>query len=164
MKSRLMDHIRLIFLFTVIYVILSENMNGLTVGLGVIAGSVAIILTNKILEIDYVKMFQINSRLILTYFWVILRDTYVMGFDTIIRIFKGNIKPNFIHYRSDLNDELLTVLLANAITMPPGTITVDRKGNEMTVLTVGFEKDEFCKTTYHTIEKLLKRFDIEKKR
>jgi len=156
-----MAHGRLIFLFTVIYVILNEEINLLTVGLGVLAGGVAILLTNKILEIDYVKMFQINFWLVLMYFWIILRDTYVAGFDTIIRTFKGDINPNLIHYRSDLNDEFLTVLFANAITMPPGTITVDRDGNDMTILTVGFEKDEFCKTTHETIERLFKRFDTK---
>ena len=159
MKSRLFDHVRLVFLFTVIYVILSENISFLTIGLGIISGSVAILLTNKILEIDYVEMFQVNFWLVLTYFWIIIRDTYVMGFDTIVRTFKGNIKPNFIPYRSELHDEFLIVLLANAITMPPGTITVDRDGNEMTILTVGYEKNEFRKTTNDKIEKLIKKFD-----
>jgi len=159
MKSRLMEHVRLSFLFTVIYVILNENVNLLTVGLGVISGVAAIFLTNKILEIDYVEMFHINMWLVLMYFWIIIRDTYVMGFDTIVRIFKGNIEPNYISYRSELNDEFLTVLLANAITMPPGAITVDRDGHDMTVLTVGFEENEFRKSTKDQIEKLFVKFD-----
>ena len=154
-----MDHIRLVFLFTIIYVILNENLNFLTVGLGVFSAVAAIVLTNKILEIDYVEMFHINLWLVLIYFWIIIRDTYVAGFDVIIRIFKGNIKPNFIAYRSDLNDEFLTVLLANAITFPPGAITVDRDGDDMTILTVGYDKKEFRKTTNDKIEKLLKQFD-----
>ena len=157
-----MDHVRLSFLFTFIYVILNENISLLTLGLGVVSSVAAIFLTNKILEIDYVEMFHINLWLVLTYFWIIIRDTYVAGFDVIIRIFKGNIKPNFINYSSHLNDEFLTVLLANAITMPPGAITVDRDGDEMTILTVGYKKDEFRKTTNDKIEKLLKRFDSTK--
>ena len=158
-NHKIMDHVRLIFLFTIIYVILNETLSWLTVGLGVASGFAAIFLTNKILEIDYVEMFHINMWLVLIYFWIIIRDTYTMGFDTIIRIFKGDIKPNYINYRSDLKDEFLTVLLANAITMPPGAITVDRDGNDMTILTVGFEKHAFRKTTNDTIERLLAKFD-----
>ena len=155
-----MLHVRLIFLFTIINVTLNENISLLTVGLSIVAGISAIILTNKILEIDYVEIFHLNLWIVLTYFWIMIRDTYVMGFNVIIRTLKGNIKPNFIDYRSDLNDELLTVLLANAITMPPGAITVDREGNDMTILTIGFEKDEFRKSTKDKVERLLKRYDI----
>jgi len=159
MRSRLMSHIYLTFLFTIIYVILNENLSLLTVSLGVASGAAAIWLTNKILEIDYVRMFRINFWLVLAYFWIIIRDTYVVGFGVIIRIFKGDIKPNFIEYRSKLSNEFLTVLLANAITMPPGSITVDRDGNDMTILTVGFEEEAFRTSTQNKIEKLFERFD-----
>ena len=161
MKSKLMDYVRLSFLFTLIYVILNENLSLLTVGLGVGSGVSAILLTNKILEIDYVEMFHINLWLVLTYFWIIFRDTYVMGWDTIVRTVKGEIKPNFFSYRSELNDEFLIVLLANAITMPPGTVVVDRNGNEMTILSVGIKEEDFIKETREKIEPLFKRFDSE---
>ena len=154
-----MYHIRLSFLFTIIYVILNENVSFLTVGLGIASGISAIVLTNKILEIDYVEMFHINMWLVLTYFWIVIRDTYIMGFNVILRTFKGDIKPNFINYRSHLNDEFLTVLLANAITMPPGAIAVDRDGDDMTILTVGFSKEAFRKTTNDKVEQRFKRFD-----
>ena len=154
-----MDHIRLVFLFTIIYVILNENLSLLTVGLGMFSAGSAIVLTNKIFEIDYVEMFHINLWLVLVYFWIIIRDTYVAGFDVMVRTFKGDITPNFIPYRSDLDDEFLTALLANAITMPPGAIAVDRHGNQMTILTVGYDKHEFRQTTNDKIEKWFKRFD-----
>jgi len=140
-------------------VVLSESFSLLTVVLGILSGGAAIWLTNKILDIDYVEMFHIDLWLVLTYFWIIVRDTYVVGFAVIVRMFKGEIKPNFIEYRSNLNDEFLTVLLANAITMPPGAITVDRDGDDMTILTVGYTEEAFQKTTNETIEKLFKPFD-----
>jgi len=154
-----MDHVRLIFLFTVFYVILYLIFGLVTVGFGVASGVAAIFLTNKILEIDYVEMFHINLWLVLVYFWIIIRDTYTMGFSVIVRTLKGDVKPNFISYRSGLNDEFLTVLLANAMTMPPGAIAVDREGDDMTILTVGFEEEAFRKMTHDKVERLLKRFD-----
>lgn len=161
-KHKVRDHLRLIFLFTIIYIVLNEALSPLIVALGVMSGCVAILLTNKILEIDYVEMFHINMWLVLVYFWIILRDTYVAGFDVLVRTLTGNIKPNFITYKSQLKDEFLTVLLTNAITMPPGAITVDREGSEMTILTVGYEEKEFCKVTCDKIERLLKKFDNTK--
>jgi len=156
-----MLHVRLSFMFTIIYMILNENVSLLTAGLGVASAVSAIFLTNKILEIDYVEIFHLNLWIVLAYFWIIIRDTYLVGFNVIIRTLKGDIRPNFINYRSDLKDELMTVLLANAITMPPGAITVDRVGNNMTILTVGFDRDEFRKATNEKVEGLLRRFDID---
>lgn len=161
MRNRFTDHVRLIVLFTLIYVILNENLSVLTVSLGIISGSVAIWLTNKILDIDYVEMFHINLWLILTYFWIIIRDSYVAGFQMTIRIFKNTIEPNYIKYCSRLNDEFLTVLLANAITMPPGTIVVDRDSDEMMVLTMGLEEKSFVIDTYEQIERLFEKFDTK---
>lgn len=163
MGKKTADHLRLVILFTLIYVVLNEGFSVLTVSLGILSGVVAIWLTNKILDIDYVEMFHINLRLILIYFWIIIRDTYVVGFQMIVRIFKGTIKPNYIKYKSKLNDEFLTILLANAITMPPGTITVDREGDEMTILTMGFEDEAFVKDTYHQIERLIEKFDTKER-
>jgi len=159
MKAKIIDYLWLVVLFTMIYIILSESYGFLTIGLGVAAAVTSIILTNKILNVDYVEIFHINIWIVLTYFWVIIRDTYTVGFDVLKRILTGNIEVNTIDYRSELEDEFLTVLLANAITMPPGTIVVNREGQDMTILTVGYEPDEFVKTTNKTIEKLLKRFD-----
>jgi len=158
-RNRSMDHVRLVLLFTLIYVVLNENLSLLTVSLGVLSGIVAIMLTNKMLENDYVEMFHINMWLLLTYLWIIIRDTYVVGFDGILRIFTGNVKPNLITYESKLADEFLVALLANAITMPPGAIVVDRDDRVMTVLTVGYEADEFVSSTRLKIEKLFEKFD-----
>jgi len=150
---------RLVVIFVAIYVILNENLTFLTVGLGIVSAVAAIWITNEILEIDYVEMFHINIFLLLTYFWIIIRDTYTMGFHVIKKIFANGIKPNFISYRTQLNDEYLTSLLANAITMPPGAIVVDREGKDMNVLTIGFDSDEFRRDTSEKIERLLRKFD-----
>jgi len=160
-KRRTIDYISLIILFTFAYIILNENITFLIVGLGIISGVVAIWLTNIILEIDYVEMFHINLKIILVYFWIILRDTYVVGFDTLKRIIKNDINPNYITLETKLEDEFLIMLFANAITMPPGAITVDRIGKKMTILTVGFEPEQFIKDTEKQIERLFVQFDTE---
>ena len=153
------DYVQLVSLFTLIYVVLNESFSVTIVALGVVSGVVAIMLTNKLLEIDYVQIFHVDMGLVFVYFWVIIRDTYRMGFDMVIRIFTGNIEPSFVDFESVLDDEFLLTLLANAITMPPGAITVDRDGKVMTVLTVGISEDEFCLETRESIESLLVRFE-----
>lgn len=46
---------------------------------------------------------------------------------------KYQVEPQIIHFRSDLKNELSRVILANSITLTPGTITVSLEGNDFYV-------------------------------
>lgn len=46
---------------------------------------------------------------------------------------KMNIDPKVYSYRTGLQDRRLIVLLSTAITLTPGTMTVDMEGNQLTI-------------------------------
>lgn len=46
---------------------------------------------------------------------------------------KYQVEPRIIHFRSGLKNELSRVILANSITLTPGTITVSLEGNDFYV-------------------------------
>ena len=154
-----MKYAQMMVLLALIFVILNETLDWTIIPIGVVAGFFAIWFTNRLLEIDYLQMFDVNWQLILTYVWIIVRDTYILGFDMVLRILKGDINPQVFTYKSELKDEFLLTLLSNAITFPPGSITVDRDGENMTVLTIMQDKEKFRKEIYEKIEKPLAEFD-----
>ena len=64
----------------------------------------------------------------------------------LVEIFKANIaclkvvisskyecKPAIVHFKTDLKNEFSIIVLADSITLTPGTITVLQEGNELTV-------------------------------
>jgi len=149
----------MILFLALIFVVLNETLDFTIIPIGVVAGSFAIWFTNRLLEIDYLQMFDVSWQLILTYVWIVVRDTYVAGFDMVLRILKGDINPKMFTYKSELTDEFLLTLFSNAITFPPGSITVDRDGEHITILTVMQDEEKLRKIIYETIEKPLVKFD-----
>jgi multicomponent Na+:H+ antiporter subunit E len=56
------------------------------------------------------------------------------GFEILPIIIKGNENNVIVDIKTELDNELYIVLLANAITLTPGTITVENKGQNLKVL------------------------------
>ena len=54
--------------------------------------------------------------------------------DVILTPGKIENKPVIVHFDTKLKDPKLNILLANSITLTPGTITADTKDNSLTVL------------------------------
>ena len=46
---------------------------------------------------------------------------------------KYQVEPRIVHFKSNLRNELSRVILANSITLTPGTITVSLEGNDFYV-------------------------------
>jgi multicomponent Na+:H+ antiporter subunit E len=64
---------------------------------------------------------------------VIVVKIYVASFKMIPKILTGNITPRVVHFRSKLRYDLARVVLANAITATPGTITLNLSGDHLIV-------------------------------
>ena len=63
--------------------------------------------------------------------WEILNAGLVVGGDILFRRYR--LTPTLVTFRADLNTDFGRFLLANSITLTPGTITVQVEGNQLTV-------------------------------
>ena len=63
--------------------------------------------------------------------WEILKAGLVVGRDILFRRYR--LTPTLVTFRADLNTNFGRFLLANSITLAPGTITVQVEGNQLTV-------------------------------
>jgi len=58
---------------------------------------------------------------------------YVSSFKVVVKVITGNINPRMVHFRTRLRYDLARVLLANSITLTPGTLTVDLDDDHLIV-------------------------------
>lgn len=58
------------------------------------------------------------------YLLVIIFKMYVASFKVLFNIIRGDINPRIVHFRTRLKSDLARVILANSITLTPGTITL----------------------------------------
>ena len=63
--------------------------------------------------------------------WEILKAGLVVGRDILFRRYR--LTPTLVTFRADLNTDFGRFLLANSITLTPGTITVQVNGDRLTV-------------------------------
>jgi multicomponent Na+:H+ antiporter subunit E len=58
------------------------------------------------------------------YLLVLVVNMYLASFKVLWQIIQGKINPGVVHFRTRLRSEIARVVLTNAITTTPGTITV----------------------------------------
>lgn len=97
------------------------------------------------------------------FFCIVIIEMFKAAFQHIIRIMIGDDKPVIIDVKLDFSDSFITMLIANAITLTPGTITLKVEGAKLSVL--GFAKDDFEKEAirYTILSKFQKPFIRKKK-
>jgi len=64
-------------------------------------------------------------ELFLLFLLTLLVKIYLASFDTAGRVISGKIDPKIIRIRTRLESDLAQTVLANAITLTPGTLTID---------------------------------------
>ncbi len=67
------------------------------------------------------------------YFLVLLFKIYAASFKMVFDVIKGDINPRIVHFRTRLKSDLAKVILANSITLTPGTITLDLDEDHLVV-------------------------------
>jgi len=67
------------------------------------------------------------------YIFVLLYEMFLASFDVVYRVITMNINPEVVMIKSNIKSDLGLVLLANSITLTPGTITIDIEGEYLYV-------------------------------
>lgn len=56
---------------------------------------------------------------------VLVYKMYIASFEVLLNVLRGNINPRIVHFRTSLKSDVARVMLANAITLTPGTMTLN---------------------------------------
>ena len=79
-------------------------------------------------------MYCKNLGLLVVYFVLLIIEVVKSNLNIITLIWsKKEVEPEVKHFNVDLKSRILRVFFANAITLTPGTITIDLKDDEYTV-------------------------------
>ena len=105
------------------------------------------------------KKFCRKFLLIIAYFGVLLKEIFVSNINivkVILRPHKTPV-PEIVHMYIDIKSDFIKTLLANSITLTPGTITIDLDENNYTVHALRFEYIDGIENS--NLLKLLKKME-----
>lgn len=135
MLDRRVQYLQIIALLTLLWVVLHERVDFGTIILGAAVGTVAVTVTNSmVLKSSYRKTYYFRIGRAAVFFLRLLVEIYKAGFEAIWRMFTGRIGVGVVEVTTNLRTDFAISLLANAITLTPGTVTLTRNGQALKVI------------------------------
>lgn len=119
----------------VVWCILYENVSWSIAGSGFVLGILAAIFANSfLLSHQLTRAYRINVPMLLIFIFVILYRIFMAGFAVIPSIITGKTKTGIVNIKTEVPEGLASTFLANSITLTPGTVTIEKKGQNLKVL------------------------------
>ncbi len=124
-----------VLVLAAVWVILNERATLPVVATGLLVGVVALGFTNVfVLNGDYGGTYGIRPLALLRYILVLIVQIYVAGFHAMAKILTGKVNVNIVAFDTVLRNEFHIALLANSITLTPGTVTMEKRGRHLRVI------------------------------
>lgn len=135
MRHRAFQRVQIILLLGVVWIVLNEELDIATFVTGLVVGAIAVWITNVlVLKGSYRRTYHIRFWNALGYALRLFYEIYAAGFEAVYRMFTGRINIGIVDITTELQDEFMIILLANSITLTPGTVTLDRQGPNLKVI------------------------------
>ncbi len=123
-------------IFVALWVISNDAISAFNILTGVLLCALSIYVSCKLLNIDYTKEFSLPIVKTARYILFLITSIYKAGFIATLKILTGDIDPYFtkVEIDSDIKNSFLHNIIANSVTLTPGTITVENNKGKLTVL------------------------------
>lgn len=136
------DTLVLLFVLTAFWLILNESLDLSQILIGLFFSAIALFFTNRyLMENDYWGAYAIQPEVLFRYATYLFFQIYRSGFAAIIKIIKGEDTVKIIEYETCISNDLGICLLANAITLTPGTVSLGKNGQLLLILAFADEKN-----------------------
>jgi multicomponent Na+:H+ antiporter subunit E len=135
MWQRAFQYAQIAVLLGITWVVFNERLDTMTLLSGMAVGGFAIIVTNKlVLKESYRRRYHLHFWKAALYLLRLFYEIYAAGFEAVYRMFTGRINVGVVDITTELTDDFSVCLLANSITLTPGTVTLDREGQNLKVI------------------------------
>lgn len=124
-----------LFLF-VIWILFTASTETFTLIFGLFASLITASLTFHIFLPKYevnLNYFIPNPFYLILFLILMLANVYKSSFQVARAVFTGNTNPRIVHFRIRLRSNIARTILANSITITPGTLSLDLNDDHLIV-------------------------------
>jgi|GEM_PF-2026219 len=150
-------YVPILAVFFAIWVVMNERIDWIIAGSGVLVAVVTLVLTNRVLGVDFATIF-LSPWSTFRYLLALLRAMVSAAWGMAVIIVAGPPVVTEFQYESGLTDETLLFVLATSITLTPATVSVERDGSTITVITADSDLERAragCASLEKSISRLL---------
>lgn len=128
-------HPKMFIILFIFWMLLTLNLEISNIIGGIIVSFIVTYLSYGLLYTESGFLFSFPSIYTwIKYIFILISEIYISSIDLMKSIIKDEYNPSILEIDLDLKDSFLITLVANSITLTPGTITVDKKDNKLIVL------------------------------
>ncbi len=153
------------FLLIIIWCVLNEDFSIKSIVIGFGASLLTILLVDLIFsDNDDVKNYRIQPILFIQYIIVLIYQIMKSGIQVSRSVFNNDTGPKVVHIRTTVHNHWYQCIIANSITLTPGTVTIDKTDHDLQVLWLYPTTDdpvEQAKIILGPFERILKKGDYK---
>lgn len=123
-----------IIVSSLFWCLLNESFSLATVIQGIVIALVTVFTVHYLFWNKKYISYRINIISLIKYILLLFINIYVSAIKVCYIILKYNDRPTVIKIKTKVKDDWLRCLVSNAITLTPGTVTLDKTDNTLTVL------------------------------
>ena len=127
----MVKNILLVLLLVLVWIILNESFTLLSLVIGILAGAGCIIISRKYIPLNPISGLKLSSLLLYPFY--LIGQIYLAGFNA-IKLILSHPMVEITEIKTVIKNDFLQVLLANSITLTPGTLSLALKNDSITVL------------------------------
>ncbi|SKC88926.1 Na+/H+ antiporter subunit E [Maledivibacter halophilus] len=153
---------KVLVLYLIIWTILAEKVDYQVIIIGIFIAFLISMYNYKIKYRDYkgncFLKFR-NLKLFVNYLFLLIKEIIIANIQLAIIVLSRKIviSPNIIKFNTKLKSDFLKMILANSITLTPGTLTIEIDDDEFTVHCI--TKDQASDVIDSKFEKLLLKIE-----
>ena len=125
---------------TLVWIILMEEISWPTVAIGMFMAIASLHFGGKFLPFKEIS--NINFIKLATYPFFLIGQIYIAGFSMIKLVLTGFV-VGVITFKTDIEDETLKIILADSITLVPGSILLEINHQDITILWITKKETSF---------------------
>lgn len=132
----------IIAILTLVWCIWSESFSPATLAAGFSLSIIALMVTNRaLLNHTYQKRYRLSPVILVRYVLVLIFEIFRSGVHAIYITLTDRINVGVVDLPTEITDPLTGVMVASAITLTPGTVTIDYSPGKFKVVWID------CSTT-----------------
>ena len=143
LRIRSAYYIQIYLIFTLYWASLFESFSLEILATGIVVSAISVYLSEKhVIQRSYYDLSNFNILHLTLYFLVLLKEIYLSSFSVMTSVISGKAEISVISIPTEISDDFRLSILANSITLTPGTITMDMKKGSLTVLWLNPQSDD----------------------
>jgi len=161
------SNIEVILLLFFMWIILFEEINLFVVVTGVLMSLSVVVFTNQfLLEKKYKSEYAIGLWTIIKYVIRLFYEMFISAIDVIPNITFNETYVKYVTVETQLENEFLIAVLANSVTLTPGTVTIEQNGKTLRILSLdapGYD-EQSTEVLPLKLEAILMDYEAKKKK